>query len=744
MSAPAQVKTRVEALRSEINFHNRQYYVYDDPRIPDAEYDRLMRELQELESAFPELITADSPSQRVGGEPLEGFEEVVHRVPMLSLDNAFSEEEMLDFDRRVHERLGLKQAIAINYVAEPKLDGLAINLRFEDGRLVHGATRGDGASGEDVTSNVRTIPSIPLRLLGEDYPAILEVRGEIFMLKVGFAALNERAAKAGEKTFVNPRNAAAGSLRQLDPRITATRPLAFYCYGFGEIQPGPIAHTHSRSIQKLREWGLPVSTELVVVAGVSGCLETFQAIAEKRDSLDYDIDGVVFKVDDLQLQQQLGFVSRAPRWAIAHKFPAQEELTQVEAVEFQVGRTGAVTPVARLKPVFVGGVTVSNATLHNMDEVERKDVRIGDTVIVRRAGDVIPEVVQVVTERRPQSTLRVEMPRRCPVCGSDVVKPEGEAVARCSGGLYCPAQRKEAVKHFASRKALDIEGLGDKLVDQLVSQELIKDPSGLFELTLEQLSGLERMGEKSAQNLIDALQKAKNTTLARFLYALGIMGIGETMAATLANTFGSLERIMSLRFSDLIEIKPSQARSLRNRLVEQARDPLQRSLTLAPLPNLKWFTQAHALLLAERFATVGEILAVDEADIANEPSIQVDGIGLVLTEKLVLFFRQEHNQAVINRLLGEAGVHLHEGPPERAAEQPLTGRTIVLTGALSRPRDEIKANLQALGAKVTGSVSKKTDYLIAGADAGSKLSKAEKLGVEVLDEKGLETLLRGK
>ncbi len=743
MSSTAEAAARLEQLRSSINFHNRQYYVYDDPQIPDAEYDRLMRELQELEAQYPELITPDSPSQRVGGEPLEGFQEVKHRVPMLSLDNAFSETELQEFDRRVHERLGLDLERDVSYMAEPKLDGLAINLRYEAGRLVHGATRGDGASGEDVTSNVRTIPSIPLRLLGDEYPAVLEVRGEIFISKAGFERLNAQARDAGEKTFVNPRNAAAGSLRQLDPRLTAKRPLAFYSYGFGEVEPGPVAATHSRSIRRLRDWGLPVSPELAVVAGAAGCLEYFQMIAAKRDRLEYDIDGVVFKVDDLGLQQRLGFVSRAPRWAIAYKFPAQEELTEVLAVEFQVGRTGAVTPVARLEPVFVGGATVSNATLHNMDEVARKDVRVGDTVIVRRAGDVIPEVVQVVLERRPEDAVRVALPTHCPVCGSDVIKPEGEAVARCSGGLFCPAQRKQALKHFASRKAMDIEGLGDKLVDQLVDQGLVEDPSGLFELTKDQLSAIQRMGEKSAQNLIDALQKAKHTSLARFLYALGIMGIGETMAATLADAFGSLQQIMSLRFADLVEIKPSQARSLRERLAAEDRDHQQKTGSLAPLANLKWFTQAHALLLEERFATVAEILAADESEIANEPSIRVDGVGLVLTEKLVLFFRQEHNLTVIKRLLEKAGVKLHEGPPKEAAAQPLAGKTLVLTGTLSRPRDVIKAELQALGAKVTGSVSSKTDYLIAGTDAGSKLSKAEKLGVAILDEAGLNKLLQG-
>ena len=672
MSRKGDVAQRIAELREQINFHDRQYYVYDDPLIPDAEYDRLMRELRELEARRPELISPDSPTQRVGGAPLEGFAEVVHRLPMLSLENAFSEEEMRDFDRRVRERLGLAEAERVEYAAEPKLDGLAISLRYEAGRLVQGATRGDGRRGEDVTGNVRTIGAIPLRLLGEGLPRVLEVRGEIFMPKAGFEALNALARERGEKGFVNPRNAAAGSLRQLDPRITARRPLAFYAYGFGEIEPGPLAASYSQGIRRLREWGVPVSPELRVVAGVEGCLDYYRAIAARRDGLAYDIDGVVFKVDQLQLQERLGFVSRAPRWAIAYKFPAQEELTQVEAVEFQVGRTGAITPVARLKPVFVGGVTVSNATLHNMDEVARKDVRIGDTVIVRRAGDVIPEVVRVVLERRPGNARKVQLPRHCPVCGADVVKPEGEAVARCSGGLYCPAQRKQALKHFASRKAMDIEGLGDKLVDQLVDQGLVKDPSDLYRLSLEQLSGLERMARKSAQNLLDALQRSKQTSLPRFLYALGIREVGEATALSLARQFGSLEAL----------------------------------------------------------------------EAASEEALQeTPDVGPIVASQVRTFFAQAHNREVIERLLA-AGIHWPEMPSVAPEALPLQGKTLVLTGALSRPRSEIKAELQALGAKVSGSVSKKTDYLVAGADPGSKLAKAEKLGVRILDEAGLEALLR--
>jgi DNA ligase (NAD+) len=662
---------RIEILRKEINYHNRQYYVFDDPKIPDAAYDRLLRELQQLELQYPQLITLDSPTQRVGDKPLEGFEEVVHRLPMLSLDNAFGEGEMREFERRIRDRLKLNGGQAIRYLAEPKLDGLAVNMRYQQGRLVQAATRGDGSRGEDVTSNVRTIKAIPLSLLGDDWPEILEVRGEVFMPHEGFAALNKRAREKAEKGFVNPRNAAAGSLRQLDPRLTAQRPLSFYAYGFGEVVPAPIAEQQSTSIRRLRQWGLPISPLLEVVTGVEGCIDYFQRIMQQRDALPYDIDGVVFKVDELQLQQQLGFVSRAPRWAIAYKFPAQEEMTQVETIEFQVGRTGAITPVARLSPVFVGGVTVSNATLHNMDEVMRKDVRPGDTVIVRRAGDVIPEVVSVVMDRRHANAQSVTMPTACPVCGADIIKSEGEAVARCSGGLYCPAQRKEALKHFASRKAMDIEGLGDKLVDQLVEQKLVDTPADLFRLTLEQLSALERMAEKSAQNLLQALEKSKSTTLGRFLFALGIREVGEATAQSLANQFASLDAI------------------------EQA----------------------------------------DEERLQETPDV-----GPIVATHIHSFFRQSHNREVIEQLL-EAGIHWPAVEVKPADYQPLSGKTVVITGTLSKPRDDIKQVLQRLGAKVTGSVSKKTDYLLAGDAAGSKLAKAEKLGVAILDEAALQDLL---
>ncbi len=748
MSKTQSATARIEALRKTINHHNRLYYVYDAPEIPDAEYDRLLRELQALEQQHPDLITPDSPTQRVGDAPLEGFDEVAHRVPMLSLDNAFSEQEMADFERRIRDRLKLADGQRIHYQAEPKLDGLAVNLRYEQGRLVQAATRGDGARGEDVTSNVRTIKAVPLSLDEDDWPEVLEVRGEVFMPLKGFEALNAQARKNGEKTFVNPRNAAAGSLRQLDPRISAQRPLMFYAYGFGEVSTGQIADSQSACMARLRHWGLPVSPIARRVDDVQGCLDYYREIMQQRDGLAYDIDGVVFKVDELALQEQLGFVSRAPRWAIAYKFPAQEEMTRVESIEFQVGRTGAVTPVARLQPVFVGGVTVSNATLHNMDEVHRKDVRPGDTVVVRRAGDVIPEVVSVVDANRPDRSEPVILPAHCPVCGSEILRPEGEAIARCSGGLFCSAQRKEAIKHFASRKAMDIEGLGDKLVEQLVEQQWVKDPADLYELSKQQLADLERMADKSAQNLIDALDKSKDTTLGRFLFALGIMGIGETMAKTLAGSLGSLQAIMGLRLADLVEIKPSQAAKLHealHALPAASRLPAADPMFVSSF-DFKWLTQAHADLLAEKFPDLDALMAADAEALANAPTRTIEGVGTVLADQLVTFFRQEHNREVVARLTDPKGINVHWPEVERPSgdELPLAGKTCVITGTLGRPRDEIKADLEALGAKVSGSVSKKTDYLIAGEKAGSKLTKAEGLGVRILDEAGLESLLKGQ
>lgn len=670
MQIPKQVHARAADLQQQINYHNYQYYVLDEPEIPDSEYDRLMRELQQLEAEYPALITQDSPTQRVGSQPLKSFSEVVHAVPMLSLGNAFSEEDMLDFDARVRKQLGTEASIS--YAAEPKLDGLAISLRYQRGILMQAATRGDGKRGENVTSNVRTIPSIPLRLLGEDWPEVLEVRGEIFMPKKGFDALNHRARSKGEKTFANPRNAAAGSLRQLDPSVTATRPLAFYCYGYGEVSGVDLAPTYSGCISVLRDLGIPVSPELAVLQDVNACMDYFGRLGARRDELDYDIDGVVFKVDNLVQQAELGFVSRAPRWAIAHKFPAQEALTRVLDVEFQVGRTGAVTPVARLEPVTVGGVTVSNATLHNMDEVEKKDVRTGDTVFVRRAGDVIPEVVRVLKERRPADASSVTLPSRCPVCDSEVIRTESEAIARCSGGLYCSAQRKEAIRHFSSRLAMDIEGLGDKLVQQLIDQELVHDPADLYALALDQLAGLERMGEKSAQNLLNALEASKQTSLSHFLYALGIREVGEATSQALARRFGSLQ-------------------------------------------------------------------ALQEAD--EESLQQTPDVGPIVAAHVASFFRQQHNREVIDKLLA-AGIHWQESEPATSPDQlPLSGKVFVLTGSLSQPRTQIKSKLEDLGAKVTGSVSSKTDYLVAGEAAGSKLEKARVLGIAILDEAALAQLL---
>ena len=593
---------------------------------------------------------------------------------MLSLDNAFSEDELREFHARVAEKLEFEDgAPDLVYSAEPKLDGAAVSLLFEGGILTRAATRGDGTTGEDITHNVRTIESVPLRLLGKGFPGTLEVRGEVFMPRTGFEAYNERARKAGEKTFVNPRNAAAGSLRQLDPKLTAERPLDMYVYSVGQVEGGELPASHSEIMAALKKWGLKTCPENKVVKGVEGCLRFYTEIAEKRDSLAYDIDGVVYKVDSLAMQRELGFVSRAPRWAIAHKFPAQEELTLVEGVEFQVGRTGALTPVARLAPVFVGGVTVSNATLHNIDELHRKDVRVGDTVIVRRAGDVIPEVVSVVTSKRPAKTKRIQLPKLCPVCESHIKREEGEAVARCTGGLYCKAQRAESLKHFVSRKAMDIEGLGAKLIEQLVLEDRLADPSDLFQLSREELSIRDRMGEKSADNLVRSIESSKSTTLARFLFALGIRDVGEATAAGLASYFGSLSAIES--------------------------------------------------------ATVDEL-------------IKVPDVGPVVARRVRNFFAEQHNLDVIERLL-ESGVHWADTEPMTVAEDGrLSGKIFVITGTLpTMTRDEAKSLITRNGGKVTGSVSSKTDFLVAGEKAGSKLSKAQKLDIQVLDETKLVELL---
>ncbi|ERS85542.1 NAD-dependent DNA ligase LigA [Marinobacter sp. C1S70] len=670
-NVPETIRKRVDSLRATLEDHNYYYYVQDDPRIPDAEYDRLFRELQKLEAEHPELATEDSPTRRVGSSAETSFEEVTHRLPMLSLDNAFSEDELRDFDRRVRDRLG--EDGAIEYVCEPKLDGLAVSLHYENGTLTRAATRGDGYTGEDITANIRTIPSVPLKLRGSGYPDLVEVRGEVYMPRAGFEKLNERLAEQGEKTFVNPRNAAAGSLRQKKSTVTARRPLELCAYSMAVTDESVLPETHWDSLQLVRDWGFRINPEMRKAEGVEACLDAYNELMAKRDSLPYEIDGIVFKVNRLDLQQELGFVSRAPRWAIAHKFPAQEELTIIEDVEFQVGRTGAVTPVARLKPVFVGGVTVSNATLHNMDEIRRLDVHIGDTVFIRRAGDVIPQVVKVVPEKRPAMAPMVEMPEHCPVCGSDIVQIEGEAVARCSGGLYCPAQRKEAIRHYASRKAMDIEGLGDRLIEMLVDEGMVSTVADLYRLTKFQIASLERMGDKSAANLTAAIDRSREPVLWRFLYALGIREVGEATAKGLAAHFGTLE-------------------------------------------------------------------AISEAD---EESLQtVPDVGPIVAGHIRSFFDQPHNQETL-AALKEAGVTWQEEQVLSAYEQPLSGQTWVLTGTLSgMTRDEAKEKLEQLGAKVAGSVSKKTACVVAGEAAGSKLTKAEQLGVPVLDEAVLADLLR--
>ncbi len=678
MAAPDVVAERAAWLRGEIERHNHAYYVFDAPTIPDAEYDKLFRELQGLEEKHPGLLTPDSPTQRVGAAPLKEFPTHVHGIPMLSLNNAFDPEEVEAFDKRVRD--GLETIAAIDYAVEPKFDGLAISLTYENGIFTCGATRGDGVTGEAVTPNLRTLHGIPLRLHGEGWPALIEVRGEVLMFKADFAELNARQRERGDKEFANPRNAAAGSLRQLDSRITAGRPLSFFAYGVGLGGENLAVGTHGELMDRLAAWGFPVAAERRVVRGTRGLLGYFAEIGEIRPGLPYDIDGVVYKVNRLDWQALLGFVSRAPRFAIAHKFPAEEALTEVLGIDVQVGRTGAITPVARLKPVFVGGVTVTNATLHNEDEVRRKDVRVGDTVIVRRAGDVIPEVVAIVPEKRPTRDLfggeplhpPFELPKTCPECGSGIVKGEDEAIARCTGGLYCPAQRKQALWHFAARRAMDIEGLGDKLVEQLVENGLVHTPADLYALTVEQLAGLERMGEKSAQNLVSAIAASRQTTLARFIFALGIRNVGEATARDLAKHFGGLDALLAADVT---------------------------ALQLVP------------------------------------------DVGPIVAESLAAFFGEAHNLAVIDGLR-RAGVHWPEGEPESAGPQRLAGKTLVLTGTLPKlKRDEAKAMIEAAGGKVAGSVSKKTDYVVAGEEAGSKLEKALELGVPVIDEAELLKLL---
>lgn len=672
-SAVATARKKIDSLRDQIRHHNYQYHVLDDPEIPDAEYDRLVRELEGLEAKYPELVTPDSPTQRIGAAPIAEFGTVKHRVPMLSLENAFSEQALRDFHRRVTAKLEKEADDSLEYAAEPKLDGAAVSLLYRKGRLVQGATRGDGTVGENITHNVRTIDAVPLRLYGTGYPEMLEVRGEVFMPREGFIAFNEQALKKGERTFVNPRNAAAGSLRQLDPRLTAERPLDIYIYSVGLFEGGSLPDRHSLVLDQLQIWGFKVCPERSVVFGIEGCLAYYADMEARRSALGYDIDGVVYKVDRLDYQRELGFVSRAPRWAIAHKFAAQEELTVVTEIGFQVGRTGAVTPVARLKPVFVGGVTVSNATLHNMDELHRKDVRSGDTVIVRRAGDVIPEVVKVVLERRPKGTSIVEMPISCPVCGSAVVREASEAVARCTGGLFCAAQRIESLKHFVSRRALDIEGLGGKTIEQLVALDRVQTPADLYSLTVEELAAMERMAEKSAEKVLRAIEKSKATTLSRFLYALGIRDVGETTAVALAAHYGTLQSIMD----------------------------------------------------------------ADEAQLQEVPDV-----GPKVASRIRAFFAEEHNREVIRRLLASGITWPESDIAEAGTTGRLQGKTFVLTGTLEgMTRDEAKDRIVAAGGKVAGSVSKKTDFVVAGDNAGSKLAKAQKLEVSIIDQAAFEELL---
>jgi DNA ligase (NAD+) len=675
-AVPAPVARRAAALREQIETHNRNYYVLDRPTISDAEYDALYRELAALEKAHPALVTPDSPTQRVGGAPLAAFEPVRHAVPMLSIrtETNTTPEGAAQVDARIRRDLGLgPDAPPVEYDAELKFDGLAISLRYEDGRLAVAATRGDGEVGEDVTRNIHTIRAIPLRLAGKRPPAVLEVRGEVYMSRKDFTRLNERQEAAGLRTFINPRNTAAGAVRQLDPAMTAQRPLRFFAYGIGEIGDWKVPASHSAMLDALEAFGLPIDAHRCVVRGASELIAFYESVTRTRDKLPFDIDGVVYKVNSLALQRELGFVTREPRWAVAHKFPAEEMPTTLLDIAVQVGRTGAITPIARLAPVFVGGVTVTNATLHNEDEIRRKDVRIGDTVVVRRAGDVIPEIVRVLPERRPHDAREFVMPTRCPECDSAIERLPDEAVARCTGGLICPAQRKQALRHFASRHALDIEGLGEKLIDQLVDTERLRTAADIYRLTAEELASLPRMAEKSAANVIAAIERSKTTTLARFIYALGIRHVGEATARDLAAHFGAL----------------------------------------APL-----------------------------LDATEEELLQVRDVGPVLALAIRDFFAEPHNREVIAALRA-GGVSWKEGSPRRSVSGPLAGCTFVLTGTLpTLSRDEAKTLLEAAGATVAGSVSKKTDYVVAGSDAGGKLAKARDLGIEILDEAGMQRIIR--
>lgn len=658
------LQQQIDTLRHDLRRYEYEYHVLDNPTIPDAEYDRLFHQLKALEAAHPELITADSPTQRVGAKPLSGFAQIRHEIPMLSLDNAFSDEEFYAFVKRIEDRL-IRLPEPLTFCCEPKLDGLAVSILYVNGVLTQAATRGDGTTGEDITANIRTIRNIPLQLLMDNPPARLEVRGEVFMPHAGFERLNQLALEKGEKTFANPRNAAAGSLRQLDPKITSKRPLVLNAYSIGIAEGVDLPNTHYDRLQWLKSIGIPVNLEIRLCNGTDEVLDFYRDIQNKRSSLGYDIDGTVLKINDIALQEKLGFISKAPRWAIAYKFPAQEELTRLNDVEFQVGRTGAITPVAKLEPVFVAGVTVSNATLHNGDEIERLDIAIGDTVVIRRAGDVIPQIIGVLHDRRPADARPIIFPKTCPVCDSAIVRIEGEAVARCTGGLFCAAQRKEALKHFVSRKAMDIDGVGGKLIEQLVDRELVHTPADLFKLDLTTLTRLERMGTKSAENALASLEKAKNTTLARFIFALGIREVGEATALNLANHFKTLE-------------------------------------------------------------------ALQNADL--EALQQVPDVGEVVANRILAFWHELHNVAVVNDLIAQ-GVHWETVETKEVTENRFKGKTVVLTGTLTQMgRNEAKALLQDMGAKVSGSVSAKTDFVIAGDAAGSKLIKAQELGVTVLTE----------
>ena len=672
MSAPPKsILKELSELRREITRHSKLYYREDSPEIPDLEYDRLFDRLLAIEQQWPELVTADSPSQRVGSEPKSGFVEVTHEIPMLSLDKVTSEEELARFESRIHKRL--ENDAVLEYCCEPKIDGVAVSLLYDDGVLVRGATRGDGTTGEDITHNVRTIGDIPLRLEGRGYPQRLEVRGEVYMTKSGFAKMNLAAEKAGEKVFVNPRNAASGTLRQLDSRITAKRPLKMFCYSYGIVEGGDLPDSLSAVFDKFGSWGLPVNPDHATCKGIAGCFKYCEKILGKRNDLDYEIDGVVIKVNRFDLQDILGMNARTPRWAMAYKFPAEEVATVLRDVEFQVGRTGTITPVARLEPVFVGGVTVSNATLHNMDEIARLGVKIGDSVIIRRAGDVIPKIVSVITDRRPKGARDIKPPKTCPVCGSDTEHLEDEVLVRCTGGLFCRAQRIQSLIHFASRAAMDIDGLGSKLIEQLVEKGLVSSVADIYKLDVDTLSGLDRMGEKSAQNLVTAIDKSRQPSLARFLYALGIREVGEATAHALATHFGKLDAVMRADEDALVEI-----------------------------PD----------------------------------------IGSVVAHHIHAFFAEAHNREVIDGLL-KAGVKPQETEPVDRDELPLAGQTFVVTGTLdAMTRDEAREKLQALGAKVAGSVSKNTDCVIAGPGAGSKLDKAEELGIRVIDEAAFLSLLK--